>query len=62
MAYIVQAKDFGDDAISLTLASRREALAVALEWETAGRSGVKIIGDGRIYSISDLARVVVDTE
>ena len=62
MAYIIQADDSGDDAISLTLADRKEALAAAIQWQSEGRSGVKIIGDGRIYSPDDLARAIIDKE
>jgi hypothetical protein len=42
MAYIVQADDSEGDAISITVADRKEALAAAVEWATEGRSGIKI--------------------
>jgi hypothetical protein len=62
MAYIVQADDSGNDAISITVADRKQAHATAMEWETSGRSGVRIIGDGRIYTAKELARAIIDKE
>lgn len=62
MAYIVQADDSGDDAISISVADRKQALAAAVELESEGRSGVKIIGDGRIYTTKELARAIIDKE
>jgi hypothetical protein len=62
MAYIVQADDAGNDAISITVADRKQAHATAMEWETSGRSGVRIIGDGRIYTAKELARAIIDKE
>jgi hypothetical protein len=32
MAYIVQAMDYEGDAISTTVANRKQALAVAIKW------------------------------
>jgi hypothetical protein len=40
MAYIVQADDSEGDAISISVADRKQALAAAIELETEGRSGV----------------------
>jgi hypothetical protein len=34
----------------MTVADRKEALDVAVKWASKGRSGVKIIGDGRLIS------------
>jgi hypothetical protein len=62
MAYIVQADDSGNDGISITRADRKEALAAAVQWQSEGRSGVKIIGDGRIYTPKDLARAISEKE
>jgi hypothetical protein len=36
MAYIVQADDCGNDAISMTLSDRKEALAAAIQWQSDG--------------------------
>jgi hypothetical protein len=52
----------GNDAISITVADRKQAHATAMEWETSGRSGVRIIGDGRIYTAKELARAIIDKE
>jgi hypothetical protein len=49
MAYIVQADEPGRTAASVTVAGREEALAIARNWVKSGQTGVKIIGDGRIY-------------
>jgi hypothetical protein len=59
MPYIVQAGG-SEDPISLTVDDPREALAAAIEWAGEGRSGVKIIGDGRIYTQKELAKLIVD--
>jgi hypothetical protein len=60
MAYIVQADDSEHTGISMTVADRKAALAVAVKWASEGRSGVKIIGDGRIYTAEELARAIID--
>ena len=62
MAYIVQAYDSEGGAISISVADRKQALAAATELETEGRSGVKIIGDGRIYTAKELARAIIEKE
>ena len=62
MAYIVQAVDSEGDAISTTVADRKQALAVAIKWASQVRSGIKIIGDGRIYTAKELARAIIDRE
>jgi predicted kinase len=46
MAYIVQADVPGNNAASVTVAEREEAFAIARNWI---KSGIKVIGDGRIY-------------
>ena len=58
MPYIVLA-DGSKDAISTTVSDRKQALAAAVEWASDGRSGVKIIGDGRIYTVKELARAII---
>jgi hypothetical protein len=49
MAYIVQTDVPGNNAATVTVAEREEALAIARNWIKSGYTGVKIIGDGRIY-------------
>jgi hypothetical protein len=61
MAYIVQAEDH-DGAISKTVADRKDALATAVTWASEGRSNVKIIGNGRIYTPKDLALAIINDE
>jgi hypothetical protein len=61
MAYVLQAED-SEGAISLTVFDRKQALAAAIKWATEGRSGIKIIGDGRIYTTRELARVIIEKE
>jgi hypothetical protein len=61
MPYIVQAGG-SDDPISKTVVNRKEALAAAIKWASEGRSGIKIIGDGRIYTAKELARLIIDKE
>ena len=61
MAYIVQANVPGsDDATSISLADRQAALAAALRWLDQGYTGVKIIGDGRLYTPEELAMKLQD--
>lgn len=63
MAYIVQARESEDHApISKTLVDRKGALATAVKWASQGRLNVKIIGDGRIYTAKELARVIIEQE
>jgi hypothetical protein len=61
MTYIVQAED-PDGAISKTIADRKDALATAVTWASEGRSNVKIIGNGRIYTLKELALAIVNEE
>jgi hypothetical protein len=49
MAYIVQADVPGNNAASVTIAEREKAFAIARNWIKSGYTGVKVIGDGRIY-------------
>jgi hypothetical protein len=62
MAYIVQADDSNHGGVSMTVADRKRALAVAIKWGSQGRSGVTISGDGRIYTAKELARLIIDKE
>jgi hypothetical protein len=49
MAYIVQADVRANNAASVTVAEREGAFAIARNWIKSGYTGVKVIGDGRIY-------------
>jgi len=61
MAYIVQAWDASDhNFVSLAAPDRKEALAIAIGWMSEGRTAVKIVGDGRIYTPESLAQVIVN--
>jgi hypothetical protein len=62
MAYIVQADDSKHGGISMAVADRKRALAVAIKWRSQGRSGVTINGDGRIYTAKELARSIIEKE
>jgi hypothetical protein len=56
MPYVVQAVDPSrNDAISTTVADRKDALGLAVDWAAQGCTGVRIIGDGRIYTAQALA-------
>jgi Ethanolamine utilization protein EutJ (predicted chaperonin) len=60
MAYIVQAQAGGPDgtAVSATVHDRSEALKRAVVWLGEGRTGVTIIGDGRVYTAPELATAI----
>jgi hypothetical protein len=59
MAFIVQANGPGDDDASVTIQDRRrEALATAVRWLDGKCSGVKIIGDGRVYTPEEFALTI----
>jgi hypothetical protein len=45
---------------SVTVGQRTEALAIVSDWLKAGRAGVKIIGDGRIYNPEEFAATVIN--
>jgi hypothetical protein len=49
----------GTDA-SVTVGQRSEALTIVSDWLKAGRTGVKIIGDGRIYTPEEFAATVIN--
>ena len=63
MAFIVRASrgQHFDDAISNTLEGSRDALATALRWAEEERD-VKIIGNGRIYTVEELALAIIRDE
>jgi hypothetical protein len=62
MAYIVQANLPGDDAATITVLTREEALKIAVGRQEDGHAGVKIIGDGRIYTPGELALMIVENK
>ena len=63
MAFLVQASrgQGSDDAVSITLESSRDALATALRWAEETRD-VKIVGNGRVYSLEELALAIIRDE
>ena len=62
MTFIVQgAKGAGDDAVSTTVETGREALSAAIHWAEDARD-VTIIGNGRIYSIEEFAAAIISSE
>jgi len=60
MAYIVQANLPGDDAATITVLTREEALKTAVGWQEDGHAGVKIIGDGRMYTPEEFALTIIN--
>jgi hypothetical protein len=55
MPYIVQAEESEDhSAVSKTHEDRKEALVTAVKWGSEGRK-VQIIGNGRVYTATELA-------
>jgi hypothetical protein len=60
VAYIVQANDSDLGGVARTVADRKLALALAVKWATDGRTGLKISGDGRIYTPAELARMIIN--
>jgi hypothetical protein len=58
MAYIVETDDSEDRGFCKTVGDRKGALAVAVKWTSGGRRGVKVTGDGRVYTAAELARVI----
>jgi hypothetical protein len=62
MPYIVQAEEADDhSAVSKRHTDRKEALANAVRWTSEGRK-VKIIGNGRIYTTTELALSIINDE
>jgi UDP-N-acetylmuramyl tripeptide synthase len=62
MPYIVQAAESEDhSAVSKTHADRKEALVTAVKWASEGRT-VKIIGNGQIYTVKELAQAIIADE
>jgi hypothetical protein len=58
MAFIVQANGPGDDGASVTIQDRREAYATAVRWLEEKCTGVKIIGEGRVYTPEEFALTI----
>jgi hypothetical protein len=57
--FVIQADANPDDsATSLAVVSRSEALATARSWGERGKLGIRIIGDGRIYSAEEFAATI----
>jgi hypothetical protein len=62
MAFLVQGYDDKNspDAISIALSDRQEALTLAARLRDEGLADVRIIGDGRIYSLEQFALTVIN--
>jgi hypothetical protein len=60
MAFNLQFAGPGDDAATVTVNDRSEAFTIVSQWQKAGRTGIKIIGDGRIYTPEEFALTIVD--
>jgi hypothetical protein len=60
MAFVVQADGPNNDGASAVVQSRKEALALAIQWIGDGHKGIKIIGDGRVYKPEEFAQTIVD--
>ena len=45
---------------TITVLMREQALKTGVGWQKDGHSGVKIIGDGRIYTPEELALAIVE--
>jgi hypothetical protein len=58
MAFIVQANGPGDDDASVTIQDRKEALATAMRWLDGKCTGVRIIGEGRVYTPEEFALTI----
>jgi hypothetical protein len=62
MPYIVQAEESEDhSAVSKTHEDRKEALVTAVKWGSEGRK-VQIIGNGRVYTATELALSIINEE
>ena len=60
MAYIVQAlsRDDPGNAVSVTLADRKEALAAGNAWMSRGFTSIRVIGDGQVYMLIEFALTI----
>jgi hypothetical protein len=57
MAYLVQCDAPGrEDAETIRRETREEAMTTATGWQNDGRTGIRIIGDGRVYTAGEFAR------
>jgi hypothetical protein len=62
LPYIVQAEESEDhNAVSKTHEDRKDALVTAVQWGSEGRK-VMIIGNGRIYTVKELAISIINNE
>jgi hypothetical protein len=57
MAFVIQADVPGGMAASITVEGRTETFEIARGWIKGGHTGVKVIGDGRIYLPTEFERV-----
>jgi hypothetical protein len=62
MPYLIQATAPSGDPRSATAPDRQEALAIAVELASNGHTGIRILGEGRIYLPKDLALAIINDE
>ena len=54
--FIVQSFSTTDElATTVAVVDRAEALALAKSWKTIGRSNIRSVGDGRLYSLKEFS-------
>lgn len=57
MAYLVQADVLGqNEARTIKVFGCKAALTLGSEWLDQGRTGIRIIGDGRVYHLDQFAK------
>ncbi len=62
MSYVIEAEERSGKAASKIVNDRKEALAVAVEWNSRGHEGIRIVGDGRTYLPKELAWAIIHDE
>ena len=61
MTHLVQALLPGSDqAVTVKVATREDALKIVAEWQAEGRSSIRILGDGRVYMPAELAMTIIN--
>jgi hypothetical protein len=63
MVFIVQAKPWKPDGIEKVIAAtRKEALQAATEFLRRNFPVVTVVADGRVYTVEEFAKTMVDVE
>ena len=61
MTHFVQALLPGSDqAVTVKVATREDALKIVAEWLAEGRSSIRILADGRVYMPAELAMTIIN--